>query len=358
MKTNELIECVKDVLNRALSSSAQFVYPEIKKVLEADAKTYKYVLITALAAKAADETVNPLCLQTASLLEGSYDARTVCHSAILNFEREHLDKALGGSNEPFLNKPARFPELSKENPSRGTTKEILFLLCDFLPTITTSEKAFDCLCYTVQLLLEQKEKAAAIRNFTIVNDNEKETATLLSLTDTLLDDNRKGESLTLIVAGIYYLYMRSISNNFSVEVHPVNQCGASSREISDLDVYKDGKLYIANELKDKHFNLMDVEHAVSKVREAGHSKMFFIYGKGVNFDEAEIFGYVGRLHKEGFVLTVISAELWSRAIVSLIPKIDLNKFVRFMIDAAHKNKFSEQVCIDIRDIVSKLVTIA
>ena len=75
--------------------------------------TYKYVLFTALLSKSTDESVNALCLQKHSTLPGAYDARTVCHKVIVPFEMETLKKALGGSNEPFLNKPARFPELSK-----------------------------------------------------------------------------------------------------------------------------------------------------------------------------------------------------------------------------------------------------
>lgn len=357
MKTNELIECVKNVLDRALTSSARSIYPEIKQVLEGDAKTCKYILITALAAKAADQSLNPLCLQTISSLNGAYDARSVCHKAILNFERKHLGKALGGSNEPFLNKPARYPELSKTNPTRGSTKRMLFVLCDFLPIITTSEKAFDCLCYAIQILVEHKEKSAAIRNFTVVNKDAKDSATLLRLINAILDDSRKGESLTLVVAGVYYLYMRSISNNFSVDVHPINQCGASSKEVSDLDVYKDDKLYITNELKDKDFKFEDVEHAVSKVRAAGQSTMFFIYGKSVKYAELEISKYINRLEQDNFSLIVIRADLWAKMIISLIPGIDLNKFVRFIIDAADKNRFSEQIIIDIRNIASTLVGI-
>ena len=38
---------------------------------------------------------------------------------IVPFDTEVLNKALGGSNEPFLNKPARFPELSTSNAVRG-----------------------------------------------------------------------------------------------------------------------------------------------------------------------------------------------------------------------------------------------
>ena len=69
-------------------------------------------------------------------LSGAYDARTVCHKVIVPFEMEVLDKALGGSNEPFLNKPARFPELDKNNAvRRGNDQAILNALCDNLPRV-------------------------------------------------------------------------------------------------------------------------------------------------------------------------------------------------------------------------------
>lgn len=357
MKTSELLECVNDVLQRALNSTTTSFHPEIKIVLESENKTYKYILITALAAKAADNNVNPLCLQVASKLKGAYDARSICHNAILSFERNHLGKALGGSNEPFLNKPARFPELDKDNPSKGISKQILHLLCDYLPTINSQKKAFDCLVFAIQLLLEQKKKLDAIRDITVVNTQQKESVVLLKLVMDLLRDNREGESLTLVVAGLYYLYMRSISKNFKVEVHPVNQCGASSKEISDLDIYNNNQIYITNELKDKDFVLTDVEHAVSKVREAGLDKMFFIVGKHASFDEKEILDYAKNLLKDGFMLTIIDIDVFVLSIISLTSSPDINKFVRFLMNSAHNNKFSHQTLVDIRKITEKHVVV-
>ncbi len=55
--------------------------------------TYKYILFTAILSKAADESINPLCLQKQSMLSGAYDARTVCHKVIVPFEMEILEKA-------------------------------------------------------------------------------------------------------------------------------------------------------------------------------------------------------------------------------------------------------------------------
>lgn len=91
----------------------------VDDVLEHTHLTYKYILVTALTAKATDESVNPLRLQAKSALPGAYDARSICHGVIVPFDTEVLNKALGGSNEPFLNKPARFPELSTSNAVRG-----------------------------------------------------------------------------------------------------------------------------------------------------------------------------------------------------------------------------------------------
>ena len=51
----------------------------VDDVLEHTHLTYKYILVTALTAKATDESVNPLCLQAKSALPGAYDARSICH---------------------------------------------------------------------------------------------------------------------------------------------------------------------------------------------------------------------------------------------------------------------------------------
>ena len=118
--------------------------------------TCKYVLFTALLAKASDSSINPLCLQKQSTLPGAYDARSVCHKVIVPFEMEVLEKALGGSNEPFLNKPARFPELSKDNAvRRGNDQNILNSLCDNLPKIKTSADAYEGLKYLLSKMIQR-----------------------------------------------------------------------------------------------------------------------------------------------------------------------------------------------------------
>ena len=301
--------------------------------------TYKYVLFTAILSKATDESINPLCLQKKSELPGAYDARTVCHKVIVPFEMEILNKALGGSNEPFLNKPARFPELSKENAvRRGNDKIILDSLCDNLPLITTSEDAYECLVYLLSKLIHIRDSRDSLTDFTI-EQSANLPARLMAYMEKALEHSYEGEVLTLLVAGAYHLMYNE--PNALVEVHPVNQSGASSKEISDLDIYVDGKLVASNELKDKDYSETDVRHAADKVLSAGGTKMLFVEGprasaKG-DFTKDIEYEYLNK----NFLLRVISYRNLLSSMVGSLDKTDTDEFMKFIIETAKNTKFKE-----------------
>ncbi len=77
--------------------------------------TYRYILVTGILGKIVNPDIHPRALQKRSLLKGAYDARSLCHKVVVPFEHSKGD-LWGLSNEPFLNKPARHPELDKNNP--------------------------------------------------------------------------------------------------------------------------------------------------------------------------------------------------------------------------------------------------
>ena len=115
----------------------------IEKVLRGSHKTYRYVLVTALLAKSTNEEIDALSLQAGDDSEGAYDARSLCHKVIVPFEREYYPNGIGGSNEPFLNKPARFTRLSEDNAvRRGNDMEILKIVITILSSIKSSKSAF------------------------------------------------------------------------------------------------------------------------------------------------------------------------------------------------------------------------
>ena len=170
-------------------------------VLDNNHLTYKYILFTALLSKASDDSINPLCLQKRSSLSGAYDARSICHKVIVPFEIETLEKALGGSNEPFLNKPARFPELSPSNAVRNGNA-----LCIYLPSIQTSSDAYQGLIYFLSRLIHIREQKRASLRFS-VPDSVNLPSKLLYFIECALQESFEGEILTLLVAGIYHLHL-------------------------------------------------------------------------------------------------------------------------------------------------------
>lgn len=115
----------------------------IDSILRGSHKTYRYVLVTALLAKSTNKDVDILSLQAKDNSVGAYDARSLCHKVIVPFERSTYPNSLGGSNEPFLNKPARFQRLSKTNAVRsGNDSETLESLIKILSEIHSKKQAF------------------------------------------------------------------------------------------------------------------------------------------------------------------------------------------------------------------------
>jgi hypothetical protein len=312
----------------------------IDYVLDNTHLTYKYILVTALASKATDPSINPLCLQVKSKLPGAYDARSICHGVIVRFDMEVLNKALGGSNEPFLNKPARFPELSTTNAVRkGRDQSILNKLCSDLPLIDTAQIAFDGLTYAIHKLLLVKAENEKLTQFTISSGSDA-AAKLLSCINTLLAENHEGEILTLVVAGLYDQFLSS-ETDYKVEVHPVNQAGASSKEISDLDIYYRGSHYVANELKDKPFSDTDMIHAADKVMATGKMHMNFIVGRHGSANPHAVQRCTASYLRKGFIINVIPIDAFVPTIIGICHTVDCERFAKYILKVAMDTKFKE-----------------
>ena len=127
---------------------------------------------------------------------------------IVPFEQTTLKKVLGGSNEPFLNKPARYTDLSKSNAvRRGKDQEMLYRLCDELPLINTSEVAYEDLLYLLHKLVQLRDANESLMVFS-VPDSMNLPGKLLSFCRAALTESYEGEILTLIIAGLYHLLYR------------------------------------------------------------------------------------------------------------------------------------------------------
>ncbi|MDL5376801.1 restriction endonuclease, SacI family [Exiguobacterium mexicanum] len=303
---------------------------EIFDILNSSHKTYKYIFVNALIAKANDTNINPLCLQKGSTLAGAYDARSHAHKVLVPFERDYLDRGLGGSNEPFLNKPARYPELSKTNAVRkGKNKELLNLLCEVLPQIENKQLAKEALKDSLYYILKlnEKKKQKLLQSYDILP-----SSTISNFMNQILHKARGGESLVIVIGTLMKVYTASINGKVNVKVHKVNQSGASSKEVSDIDVYMNGQILYTIEAKDKEFNEHDVEHALEKSINAGAPNIFFVTGPRGEYAGDIPFSVIQeKAHSAGVHLIVVDYRNFIEMILGLTIWTKANKdFFQFI----------------------------
>lgn len=245
--------------------------------------TYRYIMFTALLAKAVDSNVDILSLQAGDTSEGAYDARSLASKVVFHFQASMLGNVLDGSNsDPLVNKPGRYLRLSPENAAAGgDPKKALSLLCSDLPKVDTREKARECVDYIVSMLLAEKaERDAKKAKFDDIAGDMGVFNVRQFMSD-LLDQGFGGAALVLVATALYSLQFSD--EEYEVLAHPVNQAGSSKRQFSDLDVLLNGNPYMGTELKDKPFSASDVDHSAEIAFKAGAKSILFIAGRQSTF---------------------------------------------------------------------------
>ncbi|MCD6241443.1 restriction endonuclease, SacI family [Candidatus Bathyarchaeota archaeon] len=96
---------------------------KIKELVNSKTKSYRYAIITQLLAKKVNPNINCLSIQAQASIEGAFDARSLCREVLVNFERRKLSDALGGSPDPYVNKPLRHARFSLEKETLRHIKD-------------------------------------------------------------------------------------------------------------------------------------------------------------------------------------------------------------------------------------------
>ena len=326
----------------------------ISEILRGTHKTYRYVLVNALLAKATNDKIDALALQLADGKGGKFDARSLCHSVVVPFEKLSLPGCLGGSNEPFLNKPARFVSLSMNNAVRsGKDKETLKNLINVLSSVNTSQEAYDYLKSAMVVLKENHEQY--MKKFSVgdVLLNVSEFSQLvLDYVYQITDHPMGGEICALLVAELEQMYL---GKDFKVVPHKVNESGASSKEVGDIDIFNaEGNIVNAIEVKDKSFSEQDVVHAIEKFREAHLPASLFVYGKFANFNEDAVFQILKKIGREGHYCCIISILNYAKLRIADMKSITVKEFVDGLLKFSKLINAKDETLIVIKDIAANI----
>lgn len=326
----------------------------IDSVINGSHITYKYVLVTALLAKSTNEEVYILSLQKGGSTSGHYDARSLCHKVLVPFEKLHLPGCIDNSNEPFLNKPARYVELSVNNAVRpGKDRDLLLQLINILPSIKTSTQAYKYLKHACAVMKDRHE--CYLKKFSVGDsliDVSEFSQLVLDYIYKLTDNSIEGQICPLIVAELEKLYL---GPGYKVQPHKVNESGASSNEVGDIDVFdENGNLVNAFEIKDKDFSEHDIMHAINKFRSAHLPSSFFIYGKNVKYDESSIHAILRNIGREGHYCCLISILNYAKMRIADLKCVTLREFVEGLLKFSKAINAKEETVCAIKDIASHI----
>ena len=287
----------------------------LESIILGEHLTFRYILITAILGKSITHSNHTRSLQAQASLNGAYDARSLCHNVIVPFERNELDLRLGGSNEPFLNKPARFPSVEKTNPVRkGRDKFLLGILYDVLEELnTSSQECVDhALAYSLSVILQREAKFSSEIDTSSISATQ---TNVLNILNGIMSVCSGGESAVIVVGAL----LRILTNGTAVvRVSPVNQAGASSREVGDIDLMQQGKVICPIEIKDKQFSENDVLHAVRVAQESNVNRLVFVIGGSVpRATIPNIDSIISNLAQNGFDISFAFAEELPKVLVPL-----------------------------------------
>lgn len=362
MSTNERIATANLVLEHAFKAASNAQSTEeisaglteqqltlLKTVLLGNHVTYRYILLTALTAKCADPSINILSLQKKDTSVGAYDARSIAHKVVVPFERQYLHEALGGSNEPFLNKPARFPSLSKDNAvRRGADRAKLEMLVDVLPTFNS--QTITIALNTALYMLNSKQ---SLGNDAVKQEVDTSGLSVVAVSNSLHALNStslEGQTLPLSCAILLKRITSTMSGKFKIEIHKVNQAGSSSKEVEDIDIYKDGKLYYALEAKDKEFSVQDVQHSIEKVAAAGLSSLTFIYGNNVTPNDVVLNDSQKIANNLGIYLNIQPYDAFESTVLGLTSPYTTTELDDDLYDFANEARMTDIVFSTIKDL--------
>lgn len=287
---------------------------DINEILLGDHLTFRYILFTALLAKNTDPKIHMRSIQAGANLKGAYDARSLCHKVIVPFEKGILEGRLGNSNEPFLNKPARFPAVDPSNAVRaGSDRLILKRLSELLESLNDSDENYnkEAFLFAVSVILKRESKSVLSIKLPKIKSSQLNLGNII---DKFLSLPCEGQNAVAVIGAI----LKKIHNEEKkVFVHPPNQAGSSSRGIGDIDVLLKNKLVYAVEVKDKKFTETDVMHAIENVISSGNSKLVFALGVAANC-HLDTEGLVLKAEQKGFDLSFIDIKSLAKHLISII----------------------------------------
>lgn len=278
-----------------------FQIEQIRAIVSGEEVTYRYILLTAVLSKVANPSIHYRALQKGSRLQGAYDARSVAHQVVVPFEKSHGER-LGGSNEPYLNRPARYPEFDMSNRDRNrAAQQRLYNLLEFCQTQSRKDGKFPRI-FLRQVLREMMSLPPLKQSFQVPPVQVSYAKTIRIIND-YLSVSGSGERLVAVSAALF-----SSVTPFKIMAYPVNWSDKFAKTAGDIEFRENEKIVKAAECKDKPILESDVRHSQMKAKRHNLTEYIILNGAGIAEEDADsITKFVESQLKEGINIYMLNA---------------------------------------------------
>ena len=255
----------------------------VRQILTSSTKSYHYVLPTQLLAKCVNNKLDARSLQAAFKTKGAFDARSIAHEVIVPFDKLN-NNVLGGSNEPYVNNPLRYPAILSRYRNQQKNKEDWDLLVDMLAEIQLAKDVNFYKSFLRQVLLEIYKLLSGVVVIYPTPSRISLNRTI-ELTNKFVAEKSGGERLESIITAL----LRTIGTKFNlfdkIERAKVNASDTSTGLSSDIQCWQNDQIILAVEVKEKELTLTQFESTVQNARTNKISEILFVAEKGLARDE-------------------------------------------------------------------------
>lgn len=262
----------------------------LRQVISADkygTRTFKYILLTNVLAKAVNPEVNALALKDSSELKGSFNSGGLATDVVTDWEKDNGER-LGGSNEPRTNSVYyRQAELNTDYEVRNDDLyQTMIRVLSELEEQTASGD-LDPMDMLRQTLYEVSRLEPTTVSYT--NPPDVSYLELEEIVREYLTESSTGERLAAVTAGVLDAqYFFADRDEVYIKVEHVNVADENSNAAGDVEVFEtdaEEDHLLAAEVKDKPATKTDIQHSIAAGREHELDEYLFIAGQGFRSDD-------------------------------------------------------------------------
>lgn len=246
-------------------------------------KTFKYMLLTNVLAKAVNPNVHYRALKAkGSSLSVSFNSGGLATEVVTDWEKDNGQR-LGGSNEPRTNKPYfTQSEVGKSYDARN--QEVYDTMYEVLSEL--EEKTGKGILDPQDVLKQALYEVSCVQPSTVDYTNPPEVPylDLESAVEEYLVKSNLGERLAAITAGVIDAqYFIEGEQQVHIKADHVNVSDKKSNAAGDIEVFRSSdeeELIKAIEVKDKRADKTDIQHSITAARRHKLDEYLFVAGKG------------------------------------------------------------------------------